>query len=166
MTSQDAYSSCIITQNSNSEAGIATHYVSSDRLPQLLDRLRSLDRPTPEIIDHTIEEFHSERLSTDAPSKASGSRRVAMDSAFSGENVEHILQNLQKLQHDDTHPESKWARTTLEALRLRSPTSLRVAFEALRRGRTATLAEALGTELGIATAFCVGPVLASPRSIR
>lgn len=142
----------------NSESGIATHYVASHRLPALLERLNNLDKPTPEMINDALEEFHSERLSDEPRSTVAGSRRKAVDMTFSGSSVEDIMGALIELANQHGHPESGWAKETLETLELRSPTSLLVAFEALREGRQQTLGQALSTELGIATAYCVSSV--------
>ncbi|KAG9015278.1 hypothetical protein FRB93_012977 [Tulasnella sp. JGI-2019a] len=141
------------------EAGVATHFVSSHRLPQLLDRLTSLDSPTPETINNTLEEFHSERLPEEPESKVvTGSGRTAIDRAFGSDSVEGIFKDLEKMQNDSSASEESaaWASKALATLNERSPTSLHVAFEALKRGRKTTLAQALGVELGIATAFCTG----------
>lgn len=138
------------------ESGIATHYVASHRIPALLERLNNLDKPTPEMINDALEEFHSERLSDEPRSTVAGSRRKAVDMAFSGSSVEDIMGALSELANQHDHPESGWAKETLETLELRSPTSIFVAFEALREGKQQTLGQALSTELGIATAYCTG----------
>lgn len=129
--------------------------MSSQRIPALLERLNSLENPTPEIINDAIEEFHSERLPEDGPSSISGSRRKAVDIAFSGDSVEDIMAALEEIGRDAGHPESEWAQRMLSELDLRSPTSLRIALENLKRGKQMTVGEALTMELGVATAFCV-----------
>ncbi|KAG8863149.1 hypothetical protein FRB96_009331 [Tulasnella sp. 330] len=148
----------IYRDNFYSEAGVATHFVSSHRLPQLLDRLTSLDSPTPEIINDTLEEFYSERLPEEPASKVvTGPGRAAIDHTFSSDSIEKIYKDLEKTQQDSANSESAaWAAKTILTLSERSPTSLHVAFEALNRGKKTTLAQALSVELGIATAFCTG----------
>lgn len=48
-----------------------------------------------------------------------------------------------------------WAEETLSVMNMRSPTSLKVALEAIRKGKQLSLLEALNMELKIATAYCV-----------
>lgn len=110
------------------------------------------------MINDALEEFHSERLSDEPRSTVAGSRRKAVDMAFSGSSVEDIMGALSELANQHDHPESGWAKETLETLEQRSPTSLLVAFEALHEGKQQTLGQALSTELGIATAYCVSSV--------
>ncbi|KAG8907992.1 hypothetical protein FRB99_001158 [Tulasnella sp. 403] len=138
------------------ESGVATHYVSSHRIPSLLERLTNLERPTPENINDAIEEFHSERLPEDPPSSLAGPRRQAVDSVFAHQTVEKIMSALEHVEKDAAHPESAWAGRTLAVMRSHSPTSLRIALEALQRGKGMTLGQALTMEQGIATAFCRG----------
>ncbi|KZT27345.1 ClpP/crotonase [Neolentinus lepideus HHB14362 ss-1] len=109
-----------------------------------------------------------------------GAVRAALDAAFSYRSVADILDALLLLSHRSSLPDAAldvgfrnftreevveaeaWARRTREALGARSPTSLVVALEAQRRGREAlerggnVLREALGMELGVATAFVNG----------
>ncbi|KAI0784365.1 3-hydroxyisobutyryl-coenzyme A hydrolase [Abortiporus biennis] len=137
--------------------GLATHYVPSRRIPALLERIASLDKPTYPIIDSLIEEASTEPQADDSLSPFVGDLRVALDSAFRHDTVEEIVQDLQKLS-ETTKDESirSWANQTLEALELRSPTSLKVALHAVRLGKTMNLLETLQMEMNFATAFCSG----------
>lgn len=81
--------------------------------------------------------------------------RNALDSAFQHNSVEKIVKSLATLSSSpDTHV-SGWAKQTLETLHMRSPTSLKVALAAIRRGKNMSLRDALQMEMGIATAYCV-----------
>lgn len=136
----------------------------SRRIPALLERLSSLDRPLNDLIDATIEEASQEREAHEPPCSITGAKRIALDRAFGHNKVEQIFDELKKISegHEDTAIRS-WAASTIEALELRSPTSLKVALEAIRRGKEMSLHEALQMELNIATAFCVSQV---PISLR
>lgn len=147
----------------NSQLGIATHYVPSRSIPQLLDRLSRLEHATHSIIDTTIEEFYEAR-SPDAvassPPKLVGRVRQALDYAFSADSVPTIVERLraivEKTGGEGTKdPGGRWAQETLSMLALRSPTSLVVAHEANRRGRRLTLRDAFEMEMRIAKAYCV-----------
>lgn len=121
----------------------------------LLDRLSELDKPHPELIDRTIEELSAEREPDELPPSIVGSRRVALDHAFRHNVVEKIIDDLEILAETEDGLVRQWAWDTLKMLQARSPTSLKVALAAIRKGRQMTLGEALNMELKIATAFCV-----------
>ena len=138
-----------------SEHGLATHFVPSVNLPKLLDRLTSLDSPSYAQINEAIEEHYSEPLPEEKSNSITGDRRVALDAAFGHNSVEEILEHLKQFTESPSKEVGDWAKASLAALDLRSPTSLRVALEAVRRGRRMTLEEVFQMELGIATAFLV-----------
>lgn len=121
----------------------------------LLDRLSELDKPYPELIDRTIEELSAEREPDEAPPPFVGSIRVALDDAFRHDEVEKIVDDLGVLTEKGDEAVGHWASETLKMLQARSPTSLKVGLEAMRKGQRMTLGEALNMELKIATAFCV-----------
>jgi 3-hydroxyisobutyryl-CoA hydrolase len=72
--------------------------------------------------------------------------------------VEEIMQELESFVGSSDKVVSDWAQATLDALQLRSPTSLKVALEAIRRGKNMDLLGALQMEIKIATAYCVSNV--------
>ena len=139
-----------------SEHGFATHFVPSRRIPMLLDRLAELHQPHASVIDRTIEDFVAEREPTEPPAPFTGAKRSALDSAFRHNDVEKIVEDLEVFSKASADASVKqWASDTLAMLHVRSPTSLKVALEAIRRGSKLTLLETLNMELKIATAFCV-----------
>jgi len=138
------------------EHGIATHFVPSRRIPELLSRLASLDEPTPQRINDTIEEHYCDAEGAATSSTFVGEKRDALDRAFTHKQVEDIIASLQDYSAGNNQDIATWASKTLEDLEARSPTSLRIALEAVRRGRVANLREVLDMELGIAGAFCTG----------
>jgi 3-hydroxyisobutyryl-CoA hydrolase len=75
--------------------------------------------------------------------------------AFRHDTVEEIVEDVTKLTSSSDDAVAKWASETLNTLHMRSPTSLKVALEAVRRGKKMTLLQALQMEMGIATAYCV-----------
>lgn len=96
-----------------------------------------------------------EREPDEQPSPFTGAKRIALDTAFRHGTVEAIFKELETLSKIDNEEVKKWAADTLATLQLRSPTSLKVALEAVRRGSRMTLLQALDMELKIAAAFCV-----------
>ncbi|KAF8911054.1 3-hydroxyisobutyryl-CoA hydrolase [Gymnopilus junonius] len=138
------------------EHGLATHFIPSRRIPMLLDRLAELDHPHSSLVDRTIEELSVEREPTEPSSPLTGARRVALDHAFRHNAVEPIIKDLEVFSQSEDADVAKWASNTLSMLRMRSPTSLKVALEAIRRGKKLTLLQTLEMELQLATAFCRG----------
>lgn len=105
--------------------GIATENCDSADLPALIEALAGTDYVNGEanqIVSEVIGSFH--RDPGDAP--IAGSMAMIND-AFAGADVAAILRRLSEISGD-------WARETLETLRKRSPFSVALAFEQLRRG--------------------------------
>ncbi|KAJ8507483.1 hypothetical protein ONZ45_g10143 [Pleurotus djamor] len=138
------------------EHGLATHYLPSRRIPVLLQRLEALESPGFDVINDVIEELSAERESSEPVPRLTGSVRMALDSSFGHNSVEEIVKSLETFSIDGDAAVRAWASETLSAIHLRSPTSLKVALEAIRRGKKLSLLEALKMELRIATAFCSG----------
>ncbi|KAF8844433.1 3-hydroxyisobutyryl-coenzyme A hydrolase [Paxillus ammoniavirescens] len=138
------------------EHGLATHYIPSRSIPTLLTHLAEFENPTFAQIHRTIEEMHAERQLDEPSGNLMGVVRQALDSAFRHDSVEEILQSLETLSSSPDTCVSGWARKSLETLHMRSPTSLKVALSAIRRGKSMTLLEALQMEMGIAAAYCSG----------
>lgn len=152
-----------ITYLVGSELGLATHYVPSRTIPSLMNRLAEYENPSLIQINGTIEELHSERQPDEPSGKLMGAVRNALDSAFRHNSVEKILESLATLSSSPDTRVSGWAKQTLETLHMRSPTSLKVALAAIRRGGNMSLRDALQMEMGIATAYCVSHI--PPRSV-
>ncbi|KAJ3876567.1 3-hydroxyisobutyryl-coenzyme A hydrolase [Lentinula edodes] len=139
------------------EHGLATHYIPSRRVPILLESISALENPTFDQVNDIIEEHRSEpEQSGTFASPLVGPVRAALDFAFSHNKVESIVEDLNALSGHRDPLISHWASKTLESLRLRSPTSLKVALRAIRLGKTQSLIEALEMEYKIAAAFCNG----------
>ena len=97
----------------------------------------------------------SERESDEITSPLVGDIRVALDSAFRHDSIELILKDLKYFSQSPDLAVGSWAMQTLQSLQMRSPTSLKVALKAIRKGKNMTLLDVFQMELGIATAYCV-----------
>lgn len=139
--------------------GIATHYLDSSALPGLINRLSELtfadstgytDRL--QIIDNTIAEFASpvpeKRI------KLGGAIRSAIDRCFSADSIAEIITRLEAESADNT---KQWAEQTLETLKSRSPTSLKVTLKQLRLGAKWDIAQTFQREHQIASQFMEHP---------
>ncbi|KAI0647366.1 3-hydroxyisobutyryl-coenzyme A hydrolase [Trametes meyenii] len=139
------------------EHGFATHYIESRRIPALLERLAALESPTYVKINELLEEARSECEPDEPTTAIVGAKREALDSAFGHNTVEKIVAAL--TEQAESHKDEgvrQWASRTLIELGDRSPTSLKVALAAIRRGKQMTLLDALQMEMNVATAFCSG----------
>ncbi|XP_006458002.1 hypothetical protein AGABI2DRAFT_133832 [Agaricus bisporus var. bisporus H97] len=136
------------------ELGCATHFVPSRRISSLIDQLSAFDTPSLSLIDQAIEELSSERQPEDPPTALTRSARMALDYAFRHDKVEDIFRDLETMtKHQDAAIQS-FAINTLKKLNSRSPTSLKVALKAIRKGRSMSLLQALNMEMKMAAAYC------------
>jgi 3-hydroxyisobutyryl-CoA hydrolase len=120
-----------------------------------------MENATYDAIDATIEEHSAERTADEPALHLAGDIREALDFAFKANRVEEIISRLKTLGQDGVPAVQKWATETHDLLSQRSPTSMKVALRAIRKGAGLSLLEALQMELGIATAFCVSDILNS-----
>lgn len=117
-------------------AGIATHFVSSSRLPELTD---SLLAPGDVDVAKILDKFDEQKLS-DEFSLAKHLKQI--DNCFSGDTVEEIINRLKK-------DNSEWAQGVIETLGKMSPTSLKVAHKSINQGKNQSLAECLKMEYNL-----------------
>ena len=101
-------------------AGVATHLVSSEHHEGVLTQLASSSHPREVLAKFATEPSGSATLLNE---------RGQIDRCFSKESVEAILGALASEGTD-------WARRTAAVIKAKSPTSTKLAFEQVRRGRT------------------------------
>ncbi|GAN09502.1 mitochondrial 3-hydroxyisobutyryl-CoA hydrolase [Mucor ambiguus] len=120
-------------------SGIATHFVPSSRLEALESRLAEIDKPDHDLVHTTIEEFAVERDHTPHTYTLHGEQRMIVDECFQYDTVEEIAKALK----DNG---SKFALDTLDTMMKRSPTSLKVTLEHLRKGSKLSVMDCLRME--------------------
>lgn len=126
-------------------AGIATHYVPSERLSALEDRLSELDLLDHDVVNQALEEFSSE---PNTEPFILDSFRNIIDRCFKHNSVKEIISALEK---EET--EKEWVESTIKLLRSASPTSLIITREQLRRGKSLSMAQCLNLEYHLAKQF-------------
>ncbi|XP_076678657.1 3-hydroxyisobutyryl-CoA hydrolase [Andrena cerasifolii] len=131
-------------------AGIATHFVLSEKLPDLRQELLTTEVPD---IKEILNKYQSKNLDQEF---CLASYMNQIDKCFSASSVEGIIE---RLKEDNT----EWAQKTIEMLSKASPTSLKITMNAIQRGSTLSLAECLKMEYRLACAalsktsdFCEG----------
>lgn len=122
------------------KAGIATHFIPSAKLKELEDDLMRLEKPDQLKIDRVLVRYQ-EQWQDEYRKEFSLKPHIGRINSIFGQanKVEEIVSGLEK-------DNSEWARKHLEILAKMSPTSLKLTFEQLRRGKTMTLPECLKME--------------------
>ena len=115
--------------------GLATHAVSSQAIEPLRQAL---------IAGEPVEEALA-KASSDPGDAPLGAERTIIDSCFSAESVAAVLQRLS----DAAGKGSEFAAKTAAGMRTKSPTSMSIAFEQVRRGASLDFEEAMKTEFRI-----------------
>jgi enoyl-CoA hydratase len=124
-------------------AGFGTHFVGSGRLAELEAALEGEDWSGDPFAaaDAVIRRF-----AEPAGHGPLAARRAEIDRCFSADSLDGVFANLEVEGTD-------WTAVTLRTLSDKSPTSLAVTFEALRRGAEMTLEEALTMEYRLSQRF-------------
>ncbi|XP_038645081.1 3-hydroxyisobutyryl-CoA hydrolase, mitochondrial isoform X2 [Scyliorhinus canicula] len=129
------------------QAGIATHFVMSEKIPDLERDLVSLKSPSKEDVADLLNSYHFKCKSDDKFVLAEHMDKI--NRLFKTNNVEEILQNLKR----DASP---FALQHLETLKKMSPTSMKITFQQLEEGATKNLSEVLVMEYRLSQACMKG----------
>lgn len=123
-------------------AGVATHYVPSDKNEALIQALETeaLD-DEGEAVDAIIERF-----SGDAGQSDLGMVQPLIDAAFEGDDAEVIRNRLETA--DDA-----WSKAVLKILSSKSPTAVKVTLKALRQGADMSLRDVMVQDLRVSSRF-------------
>jgi enoyl-CoA hydratase len=121
--------------------GLATHAAAAADFPAIEDALAE-GMPVDEAIA---------RHARPAPASTLPDRRALIDECFGKGRVQAILDAL-----DQAAPRSDFARDMAAVMRSKSPTSLAIAFEQMRRGATMSFEEAMRTEFRIVSRIIHG----------
>ncbi|GAA5932987.1 enoyl-CoA hydratase/isomerase family protein [Sporobolomyces koalae] len=153
-------------------AGFTSHYVPSERLAALENRLAELEATaTVEDVNAAINEFSADadelKLALESYPLV-GSVRRALDHVFSQSTAEDMLatlaaiengsQDLSKIvrsgEENEVSKVKQWAKETREQIELRSPTSVKLSIKAIREGAKLNIEEVLAMDNRIAAACC------------
>jgi len=111
--------------------GLATHYVPSEKTEALIETLAETDYdglPAAEVVEGVLAGF-----ATDPGAAPMTRHRAGIDSCFGADTIEAVLACLRSKAGDDG-ADSAWAAEQVKLLETRSPTSMKVSLEQLRRG--------------------------------
>ncbi|XP_012369575.1 3-hydroxyisobutyryl-CoA hydrolase, mitochondrial [Octodon degus] len=120
-------------------AGIATHFVDSEKLPMLEEDLSALKSPSKENIAEVLGTYHAEsKIDQDKPFSLE-EHMDKINRCFSAKTVEGIMENLQR----DGSP---FALEQLQVINKMSPTSLKITLRQLTEGASKSLQEVFTME--------------------
>ncbi|KAI9182891.1 3-hydroxyisobutyryl-CoA hydrolase [Blastocladiella emersonii ATCC 22665] len=116
---------------------IATHYVPSERLPALTERLCELEVSDWGVVNAAIEEF-----AEPAGPASIDAHRAVIDKCFKHDSIDAILKALEQ-------DGSDFAKKTLKTLQGMSPLSLHLTLRQVRKGKDLDIASAFRFEWGL-----------------
>ncbi|XP_021527690.2 3-hydroxyisobutyryl-CoA hydrolase, mitochondrial isoform X1 [Aotus nancymaae] len=129
------------------KTGIATHFVDSEKLGMLEEDLLALKSPSKEDVAAVLENYHTECKIDRDKSFTLEEHMDKINSCFSANTVEQIIENLQQ-------DGSSFALEQLKVINKMSPTSLKITLRQLMEGSSKTLQEVLTMEYRLSQA-CV-----------
>ncbi|KAK4577993.1 hypothetical protein RGQ29_028216 [Quercus rubra] len=121
-------------------AGLATHFVPSEKLPELEKRLISLNSGDKNAVKSAIEEFSVE-VQLDEDSVLN--KKSIIDECFSKGSVAEIIKSFEA---EASKEGNGWIGAVLKGLKRSSPTGLKITLRSIRDGRKQTLPESLKKE--------------------
>ncbi|KAK6157108.1 hypothetical protein DH2020_011356 [Rehmannia glutinosa] len=140
-------------------AGLATHFVPSEKLPELQSRLTSLNSGEENAVKSVIEEFS---INVQLDEKSILNKKATIDECFSKDSVEEILTSFEA---EAGKEGNDWIVPILKGLKRSSPTALKITLQScaslglipdsdfdylqIREGRKQTLSECLKKEFRI-----------------
>ncbi|XP_008327215.1 3-hydroxyisobutyryl-CoA hydrolase, mitochondrial [Cynoglossus semilaevis] len=130
-------------------AGVATHFVESEKIPDLEKELVDLKSPSAEDVGRVLD-VYQRQSSLDAEKPFVLDKHMSdIDRLFSSSSVEGIVQNLKA-------DGSEFAVKQAETLSKMSPTSLKMTFRQLQLGASLTLQQVLVMEYRLVQACLRG----------
>ncbi|XP_045415534.1 3-hydroxyisobutyryl-CoA hydrolase, mitochondrial isoform X2 [Lemur catta] len=130
-------------------AGIATHFVDSEKFSMLEEDLLALKSPSEENIMDVLETYHAESKIDKDKSFILEEHMDKINSCFSANTMEQIIENLRQ-------DGSSFALEQLKVISKMSPTSLKITLRQLIEGSSKTLQEVLTMEYRLSQACMEG----------
>ncbi|KAM9850682.1 3-hydroxyisobutyryl-CoA hydrolase, mitochondrial isoform 2-T2 [Aulostomus maculatus] len=131
------------------KAGVATHFIESQKLANLEKELAALKAPSAEDVSRLLDSFQKESsLDSDVPFILD-KYLSDIDRLFSSSSVEGIMQNLKA-------DGSEFAMKQAQTLSKMSPTSLKITFKQLQAGAALSLQDVLVMEYRLSQACMRG----------
>ncbi|XP_071384496.1 3-hydroxyisobutyryl-CoA hydrolase, mitochondrial isoform X1 [Centroberyx affinis] len=130
-------------------AGVASHFVESQKIPALEKELVDLKSPSAEDVSRVLDSYQNQSSLDAQKPFVLEEHRADIDRLFSSSSVEGILQNLKT----DGSP---FAKKQAEILSRMSPTSLKITYKQLQAGASLSLQDVLVMEYRLSQACLRG----------
>ncbi|KAL3323208.1 hypothetical protein AABB24_040364 [Solanum stoloniferum] len=124
-------------------AGLATHFVPLEKLPELEKHLLSLNTGDEDAVGSAIKEFSTD-VQIDEESILK--KQSIIDECFSKDSVADIISSVET---EAGKEGNGWIVPVLKGLKRSSPTGLKITLRSIREGRKQTLSECLKKEFRI-----------------
>lgn len=121
-------------------AGLATHFVPSEKLAELEKRLISLNSGNEIAVKSVIEEFS---LDVKPDEESILNKQSTINKCFDKDSVEEIIKSFEA---EASIEGNGWINAVLKGLKRSSPTGLKITLRSIREGRKQTLPESLKKE--------------------
>ncbi|XP_009794378.1 3-hydroxyisobutyryl-CoA hydrolase 1-like isoform X3 [Nicotiana tabacum] len=109
--------------------GLATHFVSLERLPLLEQALVKVSTSDPNVITAIISRFsHAPKLKKESPYH----KMKIINQCFSRRTIEEIISTLE---NEALDKKDDWISSTVQLLKKASPISLKISLRSIREGR-------------------------------
>ncbi|OCT63927.1 hypothetical protein XELAEV_18045023mg [Xenopus laevis] len=131
------------------KAGIATHFVESEKLSSLEQDLVAMKSPSKENVADVLDSYQKKSYAAQDKPFVLAENMDKINSLFSGNTVEEIMENLKG-------DGSSFAMKQLQTLSTMSPTSLKITFRQLKEGASMSLQEVLTMEYRLSQACMNG----------
>ncbi|KAK1301383.1 3-hydroxyisobutyryl-CoA hydrolase-like protein 5 [Acorus calamus] len=121
-------------------AGLATHFVPTEKFPELEKRLLDVNSGDEHAVRKVVEEFSIEVH----PDKESILNKLSViDKCFAEDSVEDIIKSFET---EALYEGNGWIAPLLKSMKCFSPTGLKITLRSVRLGREQTLGECLKKE--------------------
>lgn len=135
-------------------AGLATHYIESQHLGALVQRLESVDVSSATAMEKVLSEFEEPLTELQVPNMD------VINACFDKREVEDVVTALAQAEKDaNDEGEESFARNAREMIAKGSPSSLKVTLESVTRGRSMSIAECLDMEFRLSVRCASKPNL-------
>lgn len=131
------------------KAGVATHFVESEKLPALEADLTMLKAPSKKDVAAVLDSYHTKSKSGEEKQFILSEHLDKINRLFSANTIEEIFDNLKQ-------DGSSFALQHLEILQKMSPTSLKMTLRQLKEGASMTLQDVLRMEYRLSQACMRG----------
>ncbi|CAA7397702.1 unnamed protein product [Spirodela intermedia] len=129
-----------LSGNEMVSAGLATHFVPSEKLNELEEHLLNLNTGDEDKVRTTIEEF---KVDVQPDEDSVLNKLSVINKCFAKETVEEIISSLEAEAGSEGNG---WITPLLKGMKRSAPTGLKITLRSVREGRKQTLAECMKKE--------------------